>query len=613
MHGLFFQWSNSVEQIKPFKEVWQYPNESEHREIKLSPNENLHTLDGQSYEQSYFENSQLIILVDGDISLNSSNLSLNEALRSLANTFLTSGYQAVIKAIKAGSFNLVIFDKQLQELFFLNDFIGSIPLYYAQNQQNIVISSNPRAVFKTGVISKTIDMTGVASFVHLGYGFSSRHITKELNKLSANHCIKYSCNTKSIEVLKGNYNLFESFPQQHDYKKSNYSSLIKNACSRVAEHSGNTASFLSGGLDSRMVTAAWPSHNKLEHFTYGAEGSAEIEFAKMVAELNKAPLHHLVPQGNEITEALESIFEFSGLACFPERYYFAEIMAKQGFNSVNDGFLVDVFLGGDFYNNDSYLSKRSKIAKYFGVFIDQKTRNHSIEAIAQAYFDSANLVKNYNGLKQYLDPDFIAAIKLEKENIIEDIYNEVKRLSQYTESIAYIFRNITASNRSANYTLTQGVNARQFLKVNYPLGLDKDLTYKSLELAPKHAAYRRGQLKALQDNYMSYATIPYSRTLIPATYSATAHKWASILNGMNIHIPGFNYQYKNKDIQFSNWSQWFANTESLRELARTWLLSGGISTATKLDSFFNDVAKGKKLANGHIFHIAGISRWLADK
>jgi len=613
MHGLFFQWSNSAEQIKPFKEVWQYPNEGEHRDIKLSPNENIHTLDGQSYKESYFENSQLIILVDGDISLNSANLSLNAVLESLANTYLTSGYQGVIDAIKAGSFNLVIFDKRLQELFFINDFIGSIPLYYAQNQQNIVISSNPRAVFKTGVISKTIDMTGVASFVHLGYGFSSRHITKELNKLPANHCLKYKLNNKSIELLKGNNNLFETFPQQYDYQKNAYSALITNACSRVAEHSGNTASFLSGGLDSRMVTAAWPADNKLEHFTYGAEDSAEIEFAKMVAKLNQAPLHHLVPKGDEVAEKLENIFEFSGLACFPERYYFAEIMAKQGFNSVNDGFLIDVFLGGDFYHNDSYLSKRSKIAKYLGLFIDQSTKNYSTEAIAHAYFDSANLVKNYNGLTQYLDADFIEAIQVEKPNIIHDLCDEIKRLSQYTDSVAYLFRNITASNRSANYTLTQGVNARQFLKVNYPLGLDKDLIYQSLELAPKHAAYRRGQLKALQDNYMSYAKIPYSRTLIPATYSAAAHKWASILNGKGIHIPGFNSQYKNKNVQFSNWSQWFANTESLRELARTWLLSGGITTTTKLDSFFNDVARGKKQASGHIFHIAGISRWLAVK
>lgn len=609
MHGIFFQYSNNPHYLKPFHQVWQYPIEKEHRCVSLTPALSVHLLDGQTHDESYFENENFIVLIDGEISL-STSLELKKSLETLARLFEKSGYQGVISEIRAGSFNLVIFDKREQTLYFINDFIGSIPLYYAQDGSSLVISTNPRAIFKTGLINKTIDMTGVASFVHLGYGFASRHITKELEKTPANHCLQWRLKEESFSILKGDHNVFESYPQRQSYRKTNYSHLLTNACQRVAEYSGKTASFLSGGLDSRMITAAWPRSTPLEHFTYGAQGSAEINFAYMVANLNQAPIHHLVPSGDEIANKLVNIFEFSGLACFPERYYFAEMMAQQGFNSVNDGFLIDVFLGGDFFLN--FLSPQSKVANYLGIFLDQSTRKYSAEAIAHAYFDSANLVKSYDGINNYLSSDFVRQIKLERENIIDDLACEVKRFSQHTESIAYIFRNVTTSNRSANYTLTQGVNARQFLKVNYPLGLDKDLIFQSLELSPNQAAYRRSQLKALQDNFYPYARIPYSRTLIPATYASFAHKWASILNGKGIYLPGFNRKYKNRTLQFNNWNQWFVANEPLRELAKSWLLSGNITDSDKVDQYFDKVAQGSQKASGHIFHLAGISRWLSE-
>ncbi|WDE12248.1 asparagine synthase-related protein [Thalassomonas haliotis] len=610
MHGLFFQ-DTAAANKKAFKEVWRFNPGEACRQLPLSPGSELFQFDGQSYEQSCYQSQQTLIVIDGSLALTGQDGSLQQSLAAIEAIYLKTGYQGVIAAIAAGSFNLAIVDKKAEKVLFLNDFIGSIPLYYAKSNQGTVVSTNPVALFNTGLFPTTLDMTGVASYAHLGYAFGSRHITRELNKLPANCCLEYDLKHKTSKILKGQRNLFETFPERKRYRKEKYAELIYQACSRVANTSGKTASFLSGGLDSRMVTAAWPKDKALEHFTYGATQSAEIEFAKQVAELNNAPLHHVIPNGDDIAAMIEDIFDFSGLACFPERYFFASLMAQQGFNSVNDGFLIDVFLGGDFFHNDSYLSPVSKLAKYLGVFVDQSAAKHSTEAIAEAYFDSANLVKDYQQLGQYLDPDFIGAIQKAKPAILDDICTEVKRFSQHTDSVAYIFRNITAANRSVNYTLSQGVNARQFLKVNYPLGLDKELIYTCLELSPMQAAYRRGQLRALKDNFPDYAQIPYSRTLVPATYPAAAHKWASILNGKGVYIPGFNDRYKDKSLNFSNWGQWFKDNRELRDIARNWLLSGNITDSNRIAAFFAAIAENKTRASGHIFHIAGISKWIS--
>ncbi|WP_281560873.1 asparagine synthase-related protein [Thalassomonas sp. RHCl1] len=610
MHGLFFQ-DTATDNKKAFDEIWRFNPSETYRHSQITPSCDFFQFDGQSYDESYYQSEHSQIFIDGSLALTDRDSTLQQSLAAIEAIYLKNGYQGVIAAIAAGSFNLAIVDKKAEKVLFLNDFIGSIPLYYAKSNLGTVVSTNPIALFNSGLFPTTLDMTGVASYAHLGYAFGSRHITRELNKLPANCCLEYDLTRKTSKILKGHNNLFETFPERQNYHREKYARLINKACSRVANTSGKTASFLSGGLDSRMVTAAWPKDHPLEHFTYGAPQSAEIEFAKQVARLNGEPLHHVIPDGGDIAAMIENIFDFSGLACFPERYFFAQRMAQQGFNSVNDGFLIDVFLGGDFFLNDSYLSPVSKLAKYLGLFIDQSTSKHSTEAIAEAYFDSANLVKSYDQLGQYLDPDFIGAIKQAKPAILDDICTEVKRFAQHTDSVAYIFRNITAANRSVNYTLSQGVNARQFLKVNYPLGLDKELIYTCLELSPMQAAYRRGQLRALKDNYPAFAQIPYSRTRVPATYPAAAHKWASILNGKGIYIPGFNDRYKEKSLHFSNWGHWFKDNRQLRDIARNWLLSGNITDSNRIASFFAAIAENKTQASGHIFHIAGISKWIS--
>ena len=609
MHGIFFQdaYQNNKKDIT---DIWRF-NNNKYRNLPLSVAADVTLFDGQTYDESYYESSKAIILIDGDLCLLGEQMPLNMTLRSIEQIYFDAGFQGVIAAIASGSFNLAIYDKQANKMLFINDFIASIPIYYAKSNQGTVVSTNPVAVFNTGLIPKTIDMTGVSSYAHLGYGFGSRHITRELNKLPANCCLEYDLNSKSSKILKGANNLYETYPERATYKNEKYAGLLKQACRRVANSSGKTASFLSGGLDSRLATASWPADSPLEHFTYGAENSAEILFAQEVAKINSEPLNHLIPEGSDIAGMIENIYEFSGLACFPERYYFAKLMAERGFNSVNDGFLIDVFLGGDFYVNNTCFSPLGKIANFLGIFIDQSTKNHSTEAIAAAYFDCVNLLKNYDQLNQYLDPDFIESIKSAKTGIIDDLCTEIKRFSQHTDSVAYIFRNITATNRSVNYTLTQGVNARQFLKVNYPLGLDKELIYKCLELSPADAAFRSKQLTAMQENYPDYAKIPYSRSLIPVTYPAVAHKWASILNSKNIHIPGFNAQYKDKALQFSNWGRWFKESQELRDIAQQWLLSGNITNAKKTNDFFTSIEQGKITANGHIFHIAGLSKWMS--
>ncbi len=611
MHGLYFQDARNGFQLKSLKKVWSHTNHSEIRTISPTLSAQLHLIDGQTHNESYFENENILILVDGDLSLSVESFSLSSSLAELAKIYFSSGIQKVISEIRAGSFNLVIFDKTTQKILFITDFIGSIPLYYGCTDNGIVISTNAVAAANSKIINRSIDNTGIASFIHFGHGFGSRHILKELNKIPANHCLSYDLKHKHMEMIKGDRCIFENYPAIEKYNHEKIHNLIQQACRRSSLNSGNTASFLSGGLDSRMVTAAWPKQSSLTHFTYGASNSAEIIFAKQVAELNGEPLNHIIPTGNEISTQLEDIFNFSGLACFPERFHFSKIMAQQGFNSVNDGFLIDIFLGGEMAANDSYFSNVSKAAKILGIFVDQSIKNYSSEAIAEAYFDSTNNIKSYKQMSEYLDPDFISLVKNERDNILQDITNQINTARKNTDLMSNIFISMTVENHSTNYTSNQGVNSRQHLKVNYPLGTDKDLIQACLAIPRSQASYRKLQLSYLSKSHPEYAKIPYSRTLIPVNHPAVLHKWASILNHKNIYIPKFNRKYKDKTLSFSNWADWIKNSDAMQDLAANWLVSGGISTNKKLDGYYASLKNGRNSASGHMFHVASVAKWIA--
>ena len=611
MHGLYVQDSRNGFPSQSLSEVWNYINNSEVRTTRPSLSSQLHLIDCQTHNESYLENKEILIFIDGDLSLSIECSSLSSSLAKLAKFYFMGGIQKVISEIRAGSFNLVIYDKISNKLLFITDFIGSIPLYYGCTDNGIVISTNAVAAANSKIINRSIDNTGVASFIHFGHGFGSRHILKELNKIPANHCLSYDLQYKKMEIIKGENCLFENYPAIERYDHEKIHGLITQACRRSSINSGKTASFLSGGLDSRMVTAAWPKSSPLTHFTYGATNSAEILFAKQVAELNGEPLNHIIPTGDDIATQLEDIFNFSGLACFPERFHFSKIMAQQGFNSVNDGFLIDIFLGGEMAANDSYFSKVSKAAKILGIFVDQSIKKYSSEAIAEAYFDSTNNIKSYKQMSEYLDPDFISLVKNERDNILHDITNQINVARKNTDVMSNIFISMTVKNHSTNYTSNQGVNSRQHLKVNYPLGADKDLIHACLALPRSQASYRKLQLSYLSTSHPEYAKIPYSRTLIPVTYPAVLHKWASILNNKNIFIPKFNSKYKDKTLSFSNWPDWIKNSDAMQGLATSWLISGGVTTDKKLDAYYASLQDCKKSASGHMFHVASVAKWIA--
>lgn len=193
-----------------------------------------------------------------------------------------------------GMFALVIYDRLNKELFIARDRAGKKPLYYFKRKDQFVFASELNAL--KNQVKPEVDHPGINQFLQYGAFHHTGTPYQNISELPAGHYAVISTDTASVQVKR--WWSIESY-----YKIKNTGSkeevlietdrLLHTAVKRRLESSDlEVGSFLSGGIDSGLVTAIASGYNsKLKTFTVSFSGSYdEAPLAKLVAE--KYNTHH---------------------------------------------------------------------------------------------------------------------------------------------------------------------------------------------------------------------------------------------------------------------------------------------------------------------------------
>lgn len=374
---------------------------------------------------------------------------------------------------------------------------------------------------------------------------------------------------------------------------------------------GRTAHFQSAGLDSKLILAAWPKEQVLPCCTYGNPESAEVMVARSIAQSSGSHFTHVWPEGDIVAENLDAIFLANGLMVYPDRFFTAKKISTDGFDSVLDGLLGGVLLGGEYYTCDRYFSPPGRCARFLAKFIDQKISKIGIDAVTKILFADICSPQVENVLKSYLKKNFIAQLSSEKVNILQDIYNEVKSLVPPNDSVAILFRNFKIANRGRKAIVQQGVMTRQFINVYYPFA-DFDLMELLLKIKPTVTAYKKLYLSLYRYHFQSYSNLLYGKSLLPLKMSVLAHKLSENLLSKGISIPFITGRTSGKSLNPNNWHIWLKGSQLLRDKVISYLAcEGGIGDKRHLTLQMNRLATGEETGSGKIFHLASISKWLS--
>ena len=193
-----------------------------------------------------------------------------------------------------GMFALVIYDSANNELFLARDRAGKKPLYYYSDGKSFIFCSELKAL--KNQLSLQINEQHLQQYVRMGYFYKTNTPYKNVQELEAGHFAYVSMQTSEVKPQKW-WNIHTFYQQKSadnfDTALNKVDQFLHQAVKRRVESSDlEVGSFLSGGIDSGLVTAIAKSYNPtLRTFTVSFDGEYdEAPLAKLVAD--RYQTHH---------------------------------------------------------------------------------------------------------------------------------------------------------------------------------------------------------------------------------------------------------------------------------------------------------------------------------
>ncbi len=152
-----------------------------------------------------------------------------------------------------GIFSFAIWNTKTQELFMARDHFGVKPLFYTEFDNGLIFASELKAIFKYPNFEKVIDSQGISELFGIGPshtpGFT---VYKNIYEIKPAHFAVYNKSGLHIEQyweLKSKRHL-----EDFDETCSHLDTLLKDSISRQLVSDMPICTFLSGGLDSSIIT-----------------------------------------------------------------------------------------------------------------------------------------------------------------------------------------------------------------------------------------------------------------------------------------------------------------------------------------------------------------------
>lgn len=276
-----------------------------------------------------------------------------------------------------GMFAFALYDQNRYELFLARDRAGKKPLYIYRHGEEMGFSSELNILYQ--VFKPEIDIASVSAYLYLGYHYRKATPYKSVAELENGNYLK-------VNTISGDQNLVKWFDLRSVYERRSTLSYkdalheldnkLQLAVNRRIDSSDlEVGSFLSGGIDSGLITAMAALHKpSLRTFTVRIEGSYdESSLARLVAKKYHTR-HTLIDISfSELKNDVEKILinygePYCDNSAIPS-YYVAK-SAKEHVKVALNGDGADELFAGyrryvpfrymDFFNSGSYLKNSAR-------------------------------------------------------------------------------------------------------------------------------------------------------------------------------------------------------------------------------------------------------------
>ncbi|NPV29979.1 MAG: asparagine synthase (glutamine-hydrolyzing) [Firmicutes bacterium] len=201
-----------------------------------------------------------------------------------------------------GMYALALWDKNLRKLVLARDRVGKKPLYYTVRNGVLIFASELKALKKYPIVDTSISLQSIWDYLTFGFIPSPNTVYKKICKLPPGHLLVYD-GKGGVKIERYWHVKFtpKLSVSREEALEQLERSLEKAVCLRLRSDVP-VASFLSGGIDSGLVTAIAAQNypDRIKTFTIGFEDGDfdERNLARKVAERYSTDHHEFLVRPN---------------------------------------------------------------------------------------------------------------------------------------------------------------------------------------------------------------------------------------------------------------------------------------------------------------------------
>ena len=429
------------------------------------------------------ENNRFLMVFNGEIynanllkkKLSETNFKSTTDSEVLFKLLILKGEKAV-KELE-GMFSFIFFDKKENKIIFCRDRFGMKPLYYYEDNNEIIFSSEKKPIIKHKNINLLNKKTVLEFFLKGSMDHSEDSFFENIKSILPGYYVVYkSLKKKQICYWKINNNKIKA---NNLTEKSLIEKIQNKFIQSVDKHlisDREIGLFLSGGTDSTALAYLMSKkiNYSLKTYTYGFANDknfSEYKIAKTTAKNLNISNIAIDVKPQDITDNMEKLVNilespFTSIRIFGI-YKLYQLVKKDGLKVILEGDGGDELFGGYDYNFLFHaldkVKKNKNLNEFYNLifkFIDLNRKKKSFEGIlinylttltfqngstsdGTPYIESSNF--NFNHLSENIDESFYSQKKINTLNNLQnsqllDIYKlKLPRSLKYKDRISMNF------------------------------------------------------------------------------------------------------------------------------------------------------------------------------
>jgi asparagine synthase (glutamine-hydrolysing) len=197
-----------------------------------------------------------------------------------------------------GMFGFSIWDRRNQKLFIARDRLGIKPVYYAETANGIIYATELKSILASGLVDRELDPSALFDYLAYYYIPGEKTPFRKIRKLLPGHYLIASAEGIAVRRWWDLKDFTGSLDLSREEVRNRIRELFTDSIRLRMRSDVPVGSYLSGGLDSSLVTAAAARQTDIPFSTF-AVGFSDTEFNEL--PYARAAANHIGTDHHEIS------------------------------------------------------------------------------------------------------------------------------------------------------------------------------------------------------------------------------------------------------------------------------------------------------------------------